>query len=46
MPCCLLFGGKGDADFGRRASNYNAVSMANVQKLAEYLEDFARANSS
>lgn len=34
------------ADSWSRASNYNAVPMANVQKLAEYLSDFARANSS
>ena len=28
-----------------RASNYNAVPLSNVQKLAEYLSDFARAKS-
>lgn len=27
---------------GVRISNYNSVSMANVQKLAEYLTDFAK----
>ena len=33
-------------NFWLRASNYNAVPMINVQKLAEYLSDFARAKSS
>lgn len=43
----MLQGLKGHRSVGGiRASNYNAVPMANVQKLAEYLSDFARANSS
>ncbi|CAD6583922.1 MAG: Phosphoserine transaminase [Alectoria sarmentosa] len=43
----MLQGLKGHRSVGGiRASNYNAVPMANVQKLAEYLSDFARAKSS
>lgn len=42
----LLTLGVDGANLGRRASNYNAVPMANVQKLAEYLSEFARANNS
>ncbi len=45
--CVLLTFGDEAADlFWLRASNYNAVPMINVQKLAEYLSDFARAKSS
>lgn len=33
------------ADVLRRASNYNAVPIENVEKLAEYMSDFARAKS-
>ena len=41
----LTLGGE-VADAWRRASNYNAVPMANVHKLVEYLSDFARAKGS
>ena len=38
----MLQGLKGHRSVGGiRASNYNAVPMANVQKLAEYLKEFA-----
>lgn len=39
----MLQGLKGHRSVGGiRVSNYNAVPMANVQKLVEYLKDFAR----
>lgn len=39
----LLQGLKGHRSVGGiRASNYNAVPLKNVQKLAAYLADFAR----
>lgn len=42
----MLQGLKGHRSVGGiRASNYNAVPMANVQKLAQYMSDFARAKS-
>ena len=41
----LIFGSE-MARLWHRASNYNAVPMQNVQKLAEYIFDFARAKSS
>lgn len=41
----LLQGLKGHRSVGgMRASNYNAVPLENVQKLAKYLEDFATGN--
>ena len=42
----LLKSGGEEADFRRRASNYNAVSEDRVQKLADYLSDFARTKAS
>ena len=40
----MLQGLKGHRSVGGvRISNYNAVKMANVQKLAKYLEDFAES---
>lgn len=39
----MLQGLKGHRSVGGiRISNYNAVSMTNVEKLAEYLKDFAK----
>ena len=39
----LLQGLKGHRSVGgMRASNYNAVPLENVQKLVQYLEDFAK----
>ncbi len=39
----MLQGLKGHRSVGGiRASNYNAVSMANVQKLAAYLKDYVK----
>ena len=34
-----------EANSSSRVSNYNAVPLTNVQKLAEYLSDFAHAKS-
>lgn len=40
----LLQGLKGHRSVGgMRASNYNAVSLENVEKLVQYLNDFASA---
>lgn len=46
VACILLILGDDGANLWRRASNYNAVPMVNVEKLAQYLSDFARAKSS
>lgn len=41
----LLQGLKGHRSVGGiRASNYNAVPLENVEKLAKYLEDYATGN--
>lgn len=42
----LLQGLKGHRSVGgMRASNYNAVSLENVQRLVQYLDDFANGRS-